>query len=228
LQVLSIIIFAIALSFDGFGVGIAYGIKKIKIPLKSLLVISLTSSTAIGTSMVLGNWISSVVAPTVAEGIGALILIAIGGWLLYQSFQSQKINPVPDNEEVAGTDSEGENPLTKEDSGEQDSLYRVQIQIIRKPVLADIDHSGTISPKEAVFLGLALAMDALGAGIGAAMAGFSIILTVFIVGLVKFILVSLGGIIGRRYCANWLGNRATIFPGLVLIFLGLLNLYDIL
>jgi putative sporulation protein YtaF len=228
LQVLSIIIFAIALSFDGFGVGIAYGIKKIKIPLKSLMIISLTSSTAIGTSMVLGNWISSVVAPTVAEGIGALILIAIGGWLLYQSFQSQKINPVPDNEEVAGTDSEGENPLTKEDSGEQDSLYRVQIQIIRKPVLADIDHSGTISPKEAVFLGLALAMDALGAGIGAAMAGFSIILTVFIVGLVKFILVSLGGIIGRRYCANWLGNRATIFPGLVLIFLGLLNLYDIL
>lgn len=228
LNFLSIILFAVALSFDGFGVGVAYGIKKIKIPLKSLIVISLTSSTAIGFSMLLGTGISKIVSVLVAERIGASILIIMGGWLLIQSLISQETEQnkekAKDCNVVYGNVAATRGVILEE------PLFRVQIkplglviQILRQPVKADLDHSGTISPREAVFLGIALAMDALGSGVGAAMAGFAILLTVPIVGMVKFILVSCGGLIGRRFSATWLGNWATIIPGCVLILLGIAN-----
>ena len=44
---LTIALFALAVSADGFAVGIAYGIAKIRIPVFSLLVISLASALAV-------------------------------------------------------------------------------------------------------------------------------------------------------------------------------------
>lgn len=227
MNLISIILFAVALSFDGFGVGVAYGIKNIRIPIKSLLVISLTSSTAIGLSMLLGTGISKVVSVLVAERIGASLLIIMGVWLLIQSLISQETEQ--DKEHLTGETVY--NDILHTGGLLEEPLFRLQIkplglviQILRQPVKADIDQSGTISPREAVFLGIALAMDALGSGIGAAMAGFSILLTIPIVGIVKFILVSCGGLIGRKFSATWLGNWASVIPGCVLILLGISNL----
>lgn len=39
----SLLLLAFALSLDGFGVGITYGLRKMKIPLLSVLIISLCS-----------------------------------------------------------------------------------------------------------------------------------------------------------------------------------------
>ncbi|MFZ5824210.1 MAG: sporulation membrane protein YtaF, partial [Bacillota bacterium] len=49
----------------------------------------------------------------------------------------------------------------------------IVIEILREPGAADMDRSGHINPMEAVFLGVALALDSTAAGLGAAMAGFS-------------------------------------------------------
>lgn len=227
MSILSIVLFAVALSFDGFGVGIAYGIKKIRIPLKSLIVISLTSSTAIGFSMLLGSGLTHVISIIAAERIGAVILVIMGGWLLFQSLLSQEEQIIGKSPETSAIGFQAPSPMG---ILIEEPLFRIQIkplglvvQILRQPVKADLDHSGIISPKEAIFLGLALAMDALGAGIGAAMAGFSILITLFVVGMVKFCLVSFGGFVGRRFCASWLGNWASFIPGIVLILLGLAN-----
>ena len=45
----------------------------------------------------------------------------------------------------------------------------VVIHILKKPTRADFDRSGIITGLEALFLGVALSLDAFGAGIGAAM-----------------------------------------------------------
>ena len=48
----------------------------------------------------------------------------------------------------------------------------VVIQILRSPSKADMDNSGSISTQEAMWLGIALSLDAFGAGLGAALLGF--------------------------------------------------------
>lgn len=210
MELVSIILFSIALCLDGLGVGIAYGVRKIRVPVSSLLIISLTSATAIGVSMLMGHLLSSVISPTIAENLGAGILMLVGIWILGQAWVQQKhLDDPPDEGHETQLVSIRIRPLG------------VVIQIIKEPTKADLDHSGVISGKEALLLGVALAMDALGAGFGAAMAGFKPLITPLVVGGVKFCLVGLGVKLGRSFIAGWLGDRAAAIPGWVLIFLGL-------
>ena len=234
MELLSIIAFATALSMDGFGVGVSYGIRKIRIPVLSLLVISLTSSTAIGITMLSGHIVSQYISVQTAEIIGATILILVGLWILLQTWSKRR--PAGQTEgAIITADSEADSIMeSTADNTENRTIlnfkikaFGLVIQILHEPTAADFDNSGNISIKEALLLGLALAMDAIGAGFGAAMTGFTPMLTPLIVGMVKFSMISLGGYIGRRYAVNWLGDRAAVFPGWVLIALGVARVMKI-
>ncbi|NMA02477.1 MAG: sporulation membrane protein YtaF, partial [Clostridia bacterium] len=85
-------IFAIALSLDGFGVGLSYGMRKIRIPWKSLLIISIASALALAFSMIAGQIIASFLSKGIASFLGGLALILVGGWLLLQGW-SQRLAP---------------------------------------------------------------------------------------------------------------------------------------
>lgn len=223
MEFLYMVAFAAALSLDGFGVGVAYGMRKIKIPFLSLVVISLTSATGIGITMYSGHLVSQYLSVKAAEITGAAILIGVGLWILFQTWTGKGAGP-----EVENTYTAGPEPGTEGKTGTECKpilnlrirAFGLVIQIMREPTVADIDKSGNISTREALLLGLALAMDALGAGFGAAMTGFTPLLTPAVVGTVKFIMVSVGVHIGRRYAVNWLGDRAAVLPGWVLILLG--------
>ena len=52
--------------------------------------------------------------------------------------------------------------------------FGIIIQILKEPRRADLDRSGMISSKEALWLGLALSLDSCGAGIGMALMGYSL------------------------------------------------------
>ena len=47
------------------------------------------------------------------------------------------------------------------------------INVLKKPTAADLDNSGSITGIEAFILGIALSLDAFGAGFGAALLGYS-------------------------------------------------------
>ncbi len=215
MELLSIIAFATALSLDGFGVGISYGMRKIRIPILSLVVISVTSSTAIGLTMLCGHFMSQYISAAMAEVIGASILILVGLWILLQTWSKKGPQIQPEEKSVGEHNPECQTILDF-----KIEAFGLVIKIMREPTVADFDRSGNISAREALLLGLALAMDAIGAGFGAAMTGFTPLLTPLIVGIVKFLMVSLGVTLGRRYAVNWLGNRAAVLPGWVLILLG--------
>lgn len=212
----SVLLFALALSLDGFAVGVSYGIRKIKIPVLSLCIISLTSVCAISVSMLGGQAITKIVSLQVAETVGAAILITVGGWIICQTRLRAR--------------QSGQHGEADERNGEKTELLKIQlrplglvIQIIREPVRADIDRSGVISWREAFLLGLALAMDALAAGLGAAMTGFRPYTAPVIVGVTQFVLVGTGDWIGRRYAARWLGEKAATVHGWVLVLLGVVR-----
>lgn len=213
---LSIIIFAIALSLDGFGVGISYGLRKIKIPFKSLMIICISSASAIALSMFAGKLIASVVTPYVAEIIGGIALILVGIWLLLQAW-SDRLKP-----------KDADRSDKKEDPYQvfEISIPRLGliVNVMKEPMRADLDSSGVISVNESILLGFALAMDALGAGLGAAMTGYNPFLTPLVVGVVKFLLVSLGLYIGKNHLFKNLQKRLELVPGLIIVFLGLIKL----
>lgn len=222
-ELLSVVAFAIALSMDGFGAGIVYGTRRIRVPLTSLMVIGLASSTAVGISMTFGHIVSGYVSIRLAEFAGSLILILMGLRILLQGAYNRK---------KCTTTKDSEPGLENGNQVEQILKLRIKslglvVQILREPVAADIDKSGHISFKEALLLSLALAIDAMVAGFGAAMAGFKPFLTPFILGPVSAIWVSLGVFIGRRYTAKWLGDKAETLPGWLLIILGLARVIKI-
>jgi putative Mn2+ efflux pump MntP len=78
MEYLAALLFALAVSADGFAAGVAYGIKRIRIPVIPLLVIAISSAAAVSVSMILGTGLAAILAPWWASRLGALLLIGIG------------------------------------------------------------------------------------------------------------------------------------------------------
>lgn len=216
-------LFALAVSLDGFGAGVAYGMRRIKIPWLSLFIICVASTLAISFSMFFGHFFGSFFAPVWAERIGSIILIAMGCWIIFQAWKSSK-----ERAQLKVDEDKGKVNISQQDVEQQKivivsiKFLGIVVQILREPERADFDDSGTINSKEAAILGFALAMDALGAGFGAAMTGFTPFLTPVVVGIFKFILVSAGLYLGANKINGKFGRTAAFLPGFVLILLGIL------
>ncbi|MEW5953159.1 MAG: sporulation membrane protein YtaF [Bacillota bacterium] len=223
MELLTVIVFALALNMDAFGTGIAYGVRNIKLPLSSLLIISAMSVLAIVISMAAGQLLLQFIPPNLAEKMGGAILLLIGLWILYQSLTAN--HSTDKQEEVISEEVRTVN-------GEQQTLFKIHIkflglviQILKEPARADLDRSGVISWREALLLGLALALDAFAAGFAVSMLGFGILLTAIVVGLGHIILTYLGLLFGRGVGAMSFGRQFSALPGCILIALGLFKLY---
>jgi len=235
LPVVSLLVLALAVSLDGFGVGVMYGLRKIRMPLISIGIISLCSGCIIYMAMQIGVWISQFVDPVFAKAIGGVILIGIGIWAVYQVVSEKKEEK---SEEVpAGKDPQGSKDLTVREESAMPPVHRTKeivyielkrlglvIQILRTPSIADMDRSGNISPYEALLLGVALSLDAFGAGIGAALIGFTPWLTSTVIALASGTFLASGLRIGFMYSElSWI-RRLSMFPGFVLIIMGIMKL----
>ncbi|MCC2685881.1 MAG: putative rane protein [Paenibacillaceae bacterium] len=230
---LSLLILAFAVSLDGFGVGVMYGLRKIRVPLHGLFIISLCSGIIINLSMQAGQWMLRFLSPTGARSIGAVILLGIGIWAIYQII-TRKDEP----DELGGPSAATEpsqavqlpansNALTPEPK----KMLRIEIkrlglviQILKTPSVADWDHSGNISMSEATLLGIALSLDAFGAGIGAALIGFAPLATAATIAAASGSFIGAGLAVGYRFAnLSWI-RKLSILPGCILILMGILKL----
>jgi putative sporulation protein YtaF len=209
-------LFALALNLDSFGCGVAYGARRIKVPLISLLIISLISVGAISISMLGGRFIGSFISPELAKQLGGIILLCIGARVIYLARQAKYL---PEKDKINET-------VIKQPKKVEIRIppLGLVVQILKEPASADLDRSGTISSREAFFLGIALAMDAFGAGFAISLMGFSICTTALVVGIGHYCLIYLGILIGRFIMATRFGCQLTALPGCILILLGVLKL----
>lgn len=210
---MSVILLAMAISIDGFTVGITYGLRGIKIGLIPLLIISGISSISIYLSSCLGEGIAAYLDEKTARYFGSIILIFIGIWLVYSVFlnYNNKKRDLLEQEEVIIFSI-------------RVKVLGIIIKILKDPKEADLDKSGSINIPEAFFLGLALALDALGAGLGAGMSGISGIIIPIIIGLVSFSFVSIGFLFASKL-GNILPDRFEMIPGFIIILLGIIKLF---
>lgn len=209
MELFTVITFALALSMDAFGTGVSYGVRQIKLPLCSLLIISALSVAAISLSMLAGQGLSRLFSITLARRLGGIILLLIGLRILFQCLRQRSRK------------SAAHNPTVLEIHLRSLGLV---IQVLREPHRADLDSSGAISPREALLLGTALAMDSLAAGFAVPMLGLNPVLTALVVGLGQFTLTTAGLLTGRGLGYTPLGRQLTALPGCILIMLGLFKL----
>ncbi|WP_066639627.1 sporulation membrane protein YtaF [Desulfolucanica intricata] len=216
MELVTIILFALALNMDALGTGIAYGMRKIILPFSSLLIISLTSVAAIVISMQAGNLLTQIFSPGLAHRLGGAILLCIGIWILVQAIREAPNNKPKPLERVG--------QITKKVMQIRIRSMGLVIQVLREPTKADFDSSGVITAQEALILGLALSMDAFGAGFAVSMLGFSLILTALVVGIGHIILTYVGLYLGKSVTNTRFGRHFSTLPGCILILLGLFKL----
>ncbi len=260
---LAVVLFAIAVSVDGFLVGIAQGMRGIKVPVATLIVINVVSGLVVFLSLASGDYVANRLGPQAAKVIGSGILIILGTVMLKPLSGSRRRNSVSSN--MSGTNIDKRDvtsafettetspspPLNTSTTGSNtggntgkrmgeraavdmiatetviSKIMKTLIMIpkfLAEPITADLDLSGTLTIDEGFLLGLALAIDALGVGFGAGMAGMSSKLTPVVAGITQGIFVSLGLILGRKMRKTVPSYILEKAPGGILILLGAMRL----
>ena len=196
------------LSMDVFATGFAYGSKKIKIPFSSVMVINLICSGTLGLSLFLGGLAKDFLTPLLPKIICFLILISLGMSKLFDSFTRTFISKNTEfNREI------------------KFSLFNFKfiLNLYANPEQADVNLSKTISPGEAVSLALAMSLDGLAVGFGAAMVNVNGYLTVLSSLIMTMIAINLGCLTGKKIADRSPVNLSWI-GGAVLIVLAFLKL----
>jgi putative sporulation protein YtaF len=209
-QFVSLLLLAFAVSLDSFSVGFTYGLRNVKIPLKSIITIAICSAGVLIVAMTIGEVLGEILPEEIVGKLGGFILILLGAWILYQFFR-------PEQTEIPKDDEKTLINLEIQSLG-------IVINILKKPMSADFDRSGTITGIEAIMLGMALSLDAFGAGIGAAMLGFSPFALAIAAAFMSSTFVFAGmraGIFLSGY--SWV-QKISFLPGLLLIIVGIFKL----
>ncbi|QHW33940.1 sporulation membrane protein YtaF [Paenibacillus rhizovicinus] len=228
----SLLLLAFAVSLDGFGVGVTYGLRRIRIPVLSIGIIAFCSGLVVWLAMQIGSLLSGYMSPMTAKWIGAVLLMMIGTYAIYQWWQRRRANAdSPEEEQQPEPAAAITEPADDELRATASTIINLElkrlgivIQILRKPQIADVDRSGVISSSEAILLGFALSLDSFGAGLGAAMVGFNPLLTALVISTTSGLFLLAGMRLGFRFAA-WQGMRAmAVLPGIMLIVMGLIRL----
>jgi len=95
--------------------------------------------------------------------------------------------------------------------------------VLDDPTLADIDGSRHIDFKEGALLGVALSINNLGGGVSAGLLHLSVFWTAFFSAAISYLVLWLGGAVGRRMAAPMIAERGPIVAGALLIGIGLLQ-----
>ena len=209
----SVVLLTVALSVDGLLVGLSYGMRGIRIPLRSLCIVAGCTLIGIGMSMGLGRLMSDLIQPSVARSLGGVLLMGLGLWQLMQ-----------------GVAEHWRQEQCKQGNGSKMlARFRLRslgivVQILNEPTCADRDSSGSIESGEAVVLGVALGLDTLAAGLAASLMGIGLLLVVLVpLGLVA--LIELGLLVGRTQPASLSGVRGFLVPAALLIVVGFLQMF---
>ena len=217
----SVFILAFAVSLDSFGVGLTYGLRKIRISIVPLILISLLSGLMILLAIQIGSGLLYIIPESAAQSLGGVLLLLIGVWTIYHLFsQKNKTSALQQYEHKQKKGIFTDNVITIEIK-----RLGILIQILKTPMEADIDKSGEISLAEAGILGLALSLDAFGAGIGAALVGYSPLLTAALISLCSFCCLYFGVLFGKTFSTVQMFQKLSYLPGIMLILLGMTKIF---
>lgn len=183
LTTLEAIVLVVALSTDAFVASFAYGSNKIKIPFLSAQIINIVCSSILGLSLLIGNTIRQYIPVGLTSIICFGLLFILGIIKLLDSTIKSFIKR--------------HGNLKRKIKFSMFSIHFI-LQVYATPEEADRDYSKILTAGEAVSLAIALSLDGLAVGFGAALGEINVL---------QVILFSLifGTIAIQSGC--WIGNK---------------------
>lgn len=207
-MVLNTLFIVVAVCLDSLAIGIAYGIREIKIPKLSLLMIDFVCTIFLFISMFLGGVVKKILPGNIPSIISFLILFSLGLYFILESLMNVLI------ERQKKSDKKLEIKF---------SNVKIVIDVIVDCTKADMNNSGDIDIKEAIYLGTALSLDALGIGFGAAMGNINYIQVLIFSFIFNIFAIVLGLYVGGKIVSKTEIDFSWI-SGAILIFLALCKL----
>lgn len=198
----NLILIAIAVSLDGFWGGFAFGLRKIKIPIGSLIFISFWSILCTFIAMLVGCYLKAFIPIEMAKYIGAVLLLLLALYTLKEGYEHRK-------------EQRGNSRLKL-------NLHNL-VKILQNPILADYDNQNDIKPMEGTMLGLAVAMDASIAAFTIALVGVNPYTAPFLFGAAHFLLIGSGNLVARTNIISSFGEKFALLPGFILLILAVLR-----
>lgn len=202
--ILSLLLIATAVSIDGFWGGFSFGLRRIKIPPGSLVIISSWSVICCLLTMLVGYQLQQYISIETGKYLGGFLLLLLGFFTLKEG-QEQRNN------------------LKKEQPESIKLNFRHLLKVVNNPLLADIDKENDIKPFEGTILGIAVALDASIAAFTLSFFGYNPYLTPFLFGLTHLLLIGTGNTLARLNLINYFGDKFSLLPGLILIVLGIMR-----
>jgi putative sporulation protein YtaF len=190
---------ALANNLDNTGVGIAFGIARIRLSPLVNLWIALVTFAVTGLSVAGGGHMAAFLPHPLAHGLGGALLCAMGVWMVFSALPSR---------------SHGEEGVPPE---QPISLRR----ILADPACADRNRSHDIDLREATMLAAALSLNNIGGGFSAGLVHMNAWWTALLSAIVSYLVLWFGGWAGYQLGVTRLGKHAQTIAGALLLVIGL-------
>ncbi|MGE5673693.1 MAG: sporulation membrane protein YtaF [Mycobacterium leprae] len=195
--VFHLILIGLTASLDNLAVGIAYGIRRIKVPVLSNLAMAGIAFLFTAFSAWVGDFTARFFPREIANAIGAALLISVGLWIMLTQSQAQGAE--------------------HDESTTRPTVFGV----LQEPEEADTDRSGVISLKESLILGVAVSINCFANGLAAGLWQLGAFPPALSTAAFSYLTLWAGCALGVRYATRWFGARASLAAGCLLILLGL-------
>ena len=193
---LSVLLFSISVTCDGFIIGLSYGAKKVKISFINNLIVGGISCLGTMGGMCLGQYVDELIHTNITKYMGSALLLGFGLFMFYQALQK----------------------YFKEDD-------KVVIKnTVELAETFDMDNSKVIEIKEAIVLGVFLCLNNFGLGVGAALAGLNILLTSILCFILSVVFIELGIKVTYNYLSANIVKYSEFIASFIIILLALYQL----
>ena len=196
MHIFSSILLAFSSSIDSLIIGIAYGVKQIRIKLIINLVISIIVTLTTFLAMCLGHLICDYIPTGICNYIGSNLLIIVGLYILWDYYKKKHKHTE-------------ENLVEFINSLDYD-------EIVELNKTADINGSGNIEISEAITLALSLSINNL---------ALSIFLTTILTFVFSIITMSIGLKLGSKYLSKIFGEYSPLFSAIIIIAMGIFEFF---
>lgn len=184
---MQVFLLLLALSIDVFAASFSCGMGGIRIRLLPAVCISMVCSAVLAFSLSIGTLIDRVITDKYTTIICFLGLFLVGMVKIVEYLIKVYIK---------------KNKQVRKQIRFKFKQLNIVLQIYNNPQLADMDESDEMSIKESIFFALAMSMDGLFGGIGAAFLKINITATVLINFVISFILILAGYYVGEKTSAK--------------------------
>lgn len=212
MSILGIILLSVSLSIDALGIGVSYGLRKIRISICPKIIICSISILFTAIAILIGNVLVTFIPYNISKIIGCVMLLILGAFIIFQALFKNEETKKPKQQKVFSFGLK---------------TFGITIKIIRDPVSCDFDKSMHIDTFEAIYLGTALSIDSFGAGICSSITGMNSFFIPIAVGLCQLLFLCIGNFFGSKLaCLKNIDSKIFIVcSGIIMISLAFVRYF---